>query len=132
MEFYEEGEEIISRWTPKRAFQGYNNVLHGGIQATLMDEIASWLVYVKMLTAGVTSKLDIRYKKPVPIDQGALELRAKINEVKRNLVFISIVLYDAEKNLCSQAEAVFFTYSREYSQKHLGYPENPNLYEEEA
>ncbi len=47
MHFEEHGEKIISEWTPKMQFQGYKNVLHGGIQATLMDEIASWCVQIK-------------------------------------------------------------------------------------
>jgi len=48
MSFAEDGEYVVSEWEPKDYFQGYYNVLHGGIQATLMDEIASWLVQIKL------------------------------------------------------------------------------------
>lgn len=44
MEFFEDGDEIISRWKPRPEFQGWINTLHGGIQATLADEISSWVV----------------------------------------------------------------------------------------
>ena len=42
MEFYEDGDEIVSKWVPEARFQGWLNTLHGGIQATLLDEICAW------------------------------------------------------------------------------------------
>ena len=45
LHFYSEGDFVISKWTPTHDFEGYHNVLHGGIQATLLDEIANWSVY---------------------------------------------------------------------------------------
>lgn len=130
MDFYEDGDEMVCKWDPQPRFQGYNNILHGGIQATLMDEIASWLVYVKLITSGVTSKLEIKYSKPVPTNKGGIELRAKLVEMKRNLAFIHIDLFDPEGTRCSQADAVFYTYTREYSEKNLGFPEHPDIYED--
>jgi len=41
MEFHEEGENIVSRWSPGHDHQGFHDLLHGGIQATMMDEIAT-------------------------------------------------------------------------------------------
>jgi acyl-coenzyme A thioesterase PaaI-like protein len=48
MTFFDDGEGIVSNWGPKEGYQGYDKVLHGGIQATLIDEIASWVVYVRL------------------------------------------------------------------------------------
>ena len=64
LSFLNEGEYIVARWLPQPQFQGYHNLLHGGIQATLLDEIASWYVYARLHTAGVTSRLAVRYRKP--------------------------------------------------------------------
>ena len=41
LEFIEDGEYLKSEWQPEDKFQGYINILHGGIQATLLDEIAN-------------------------------------------------------------------------------------------
>lgn len=62
MEFYEEGEMVICNWSPVHHFGGYKNVLQGGIQATLLDEIAAWTVHVKLRTAGVTASIDLKFK----------------------------------------------------------------------
>ncbi|MGD0710115.1 MAG: hypothetical protein ABR968_02965 [Bacteroidales bacterium] len=42
LEFYEDGDEIYTEWQPTQYLQGYVNVVHGGIQSTLMDEIAAY------------------------------------------------------------------------------------------
>ena len=41
MDFYEDGDDIVCFWNPQQHFQGWVDPLHGGIQSTLIDEIAS-------------------------------------------------------------------------------------------
>ncbi len=122
MTFSEEGEEIISHWDPKKHFQGYLNVLHGGIQATLMDEIASWTVYTKAGRAGVTSRMNVRYYKPVMVDEGTLTIRAKLEGMKRNLAEVKVQLYNSRNILCAEGTVLYFTYSEEKSKESLYYP----------
>jgi len=49
--------EVITKWNPMDYLQGYFNVLHGGIQATILDELGSWAVNVILKTGGVTSQI---------------------------------------------------------------------------
>ena len=58
MEFYEDGDEVISIWKPQPQFQGWIDTLHSGIQAVLLDEICAWVVLRKLQTTGVTSKME--------------------------------------------------------------------------
>lgn len=113
MEFFAEKDEIISYWEPEAAFQGYRDVLHGGIQATLMDEIASWAVQVLIGTTGVTSSLETRFHKPVFISGGKLTLRAKVSEIRRNIATINVELFDAKDEKCASCRAVYFTFRQE-------------------
>ena len=48
MEFYEDGDEVVSIWKPRPEYQGWIDTLHGGIQAVLMDEICAWVVLRKL------------------------------------------------------------------------------------
>ena len=109
LSFAEEGEELVSKWQPKKHFQGYHNVLHGGIQATLMDEIASWIVYVKVRRSGVTSGMNVRYLKTVYVTDPMLTLRARLIEMRRNLADIEVKLYDSSGNVCAEAMITYFT-----------------------
>ena len=122
MSFYEEGEEIVSNWVPKKQFEGYHGVLHGGIQATILDEIASWVVYVRIKVAGVTSSMDIHYHKPVYMAGGAITVRAKVLRMRRNLADIHVGIYNNENELCSEATVTYFTFSEKKSKEAFHYP----------
>ncbi len=131
MEFFEDGDHVICNWQPSNFLQGYHNVLHGGIQATLMDEIGSWFVQVKLKTAGVTSNLNVRYIKPVTILEGELLLRASFLQKRRNLVDIFVELFDPSGILCAKGEITYFTFSPEVAKNEFNYPDFEEFFEKE-
>ena len=95
-----------------------------------MDEIASWTVYVKVKTAGFTSKADIRYLKTVGMDQGPITLRACVKQMRRNLADIEVLLFDKNETLCAKALLTFFTYPLDESKRSMYYPDHSRFYEE--
>lgn len=113
MTFYEDGEEIVSFWKPESKFQGWHNTLHGGIQSLLMDEIAAWTVTRKLQTTGVTSKMEINFRKALFTTDAFLVIRASIIEMKRNLAIIDSAIYNSEGELCANAKITYFTFSKE-------------------
>lgn len=127
MNFFEEDDYIQSKWLPQKDFQGFENVLHGGIQTTLMDEIASWVVFVKLKTAGFTTQMNIKLIKSVLISKGEITIKAKLQEQKRNLAFIHVEIYDSENILCSQGEFVYFTFSQDQAKQKFNYPGSENF-----
>jgi acyl-coenzyme A thioesterase PaaI-like protein len=114
LEFFEEGDEVTCTWTPTENFQSWISTLHGGIQATLLDETCGWLVSRKCQLAGMTTQLNVKYKKPVLINGTPLEVRTKIKEIKRSFVLIDCQLLQGGE-ICSTAEATFFCFSKEKS-----------------
>ena len=117
MEFYEDGDEIVSLWTPGNNYQGWLNTLHGGIQATLLDEIGGWLIARKFQTSGMTTNLAIKYKKPIPTGNDiTIEIRSRVKEVKRMFVFIEAeIIYNGR--ICSSAEMTYYTFPKDVAQK---------------
>lgn len=129
MEFYVEGEEVVSTWTPGHHFQGYFNILHGGIQSTLMDEIASWVVFVKVETGGVTSRLSTRFRKPVYLDEGPVKLRARLKEKGSRTATIEVKLYNNKQILCSESEVEYFLLPPDKASESMRYPGVEAFYE---
>ena len=117
MEFYEDGDDIVSLWTPGDNYQGWFNTLHGGIQATLLDEIGGWLIARKCQTSGMTTNLNVKYKKPIPTGKDfTIEVRARIRKTKRNFVFIDAeIRYNGE--ICSTADIAYYTFSKEIAER---------------
>ena len=110
MEFWEEGENIVSLWKPHINFGGYKNILHGGVHSALMDEIAGWYVSYKLRKQGVTCNLEVRYKKPAKVDEGDLKLTASFDKIERNIVSIKVMLYNSVGELCSSGIVKYFLF----------------------
>lgn len=122
LEFQEDGESIISIWNPDPAFEGYPGVLHGGIQAVLMDEIAAWTVYVKGGTGGVTQSMNSRYLKPLFLKKGPFTIRGKINKQEKRNIEVHAQITDSDKKLCAEAEVNYFVLPPELASKKYHYP----------
>lgn len=110
MEFWEEGENIVSLWKPHINFGGYKNILHGGVHSALIDEIAGWYVSHKLKKQGVTCNLEVRYKKPAKVDEGDLKLTASFDKIERNIVSIKVMLYNSVGELCSSGIVKYFLF----------------------
>ncbi len=69
--FYSVGTERVECETViADHFQGYPGVVHGGIVATILDEIVGRVLLTGDPTRRLmTAKLVVRYRKPVPTDQ---------------------------------------------------------------
>ena len=67
--FYTDEEgRCITRFRPRSEHQGYPGHLHGGIISTLLDETMGRVLTHQNVWA-VTGRLEIKFIKPVPLDQ---------------------------------------------------------------
>jgi len=122
MEFYKDGDEIVSKWDPSEHFQGFHDILHGGVQATMMDEIASWVVFVMFDTAGMTYQLNTRFRKPVLISKGIITVRATLVSEQRRIAEIEARLYDGDDMLCAEGQAKYYIFPRDKAVKDFHFP----------
>ena len=83
LEFWEDGEDILTIWNPGENYQGWINTLHGGIISMLMDEVAGWVINRKLQTTGVTMQLNVKYKKPVMTTESQITVRGHIASQRR-------------------------------------------------
>lgn len=117
MEFYEDSDDIVSFWTPDDNYQGWLKTLHGGIQATLLDEAAGWLISRKLQTSGMTTNLNVKYMKPIPTGHDIkLEIRARIKEIKRTFAFIDAeISYNG--TVCTKGDLTFYCFPKEVAER---------------
>lgn len=113
MEFYEDGDDVISFWKPESHFQGWINTMHGGILSTIIDETAGWVVFRKLQTSGVTTHLEVNYKKPVMTTEPQITVRARIKEQRRNLVTISVTIENSKGETCTEGSATYYTFDKQ-------------------
>lgn len=71
-----EGDVAIGRLRFSRAYEGPRGFVHGGISALLLDEVTA-KVRPLMRTGRVTRTLNLRYRRPVPVETD-LVVRAEL------------------------------------------------------
>lgn len=134
MQFYSKDNKVYSYWNPKDHFQGYGNVLHGGIQTTLIDEIASWVIFIECKTAGVTRELQTKFNAPVFVSKGRILLCAEIVETNKNLVDVQVNLSyeDNPGEILTTGFVQYFTYPQKLAERKLKFPQYEAFFAEEA
>lgn len=107
LKFYETGPgEITADCTIPDRYQGYPGVVHGGIVAAMLDETAA-----RSQMGGFpprfmfTARLDLRYRKNVPVDQ-PLHLVGKAGKTKGRTATATGMIYDQQGVLLAEAEAL--------------------------
>ena len=70
-EFDEAGQRVIGRFRLGPEYQGGTGFIHGGIIATLLDEVMSKVSRFSNVRA-VTAELTVEYLRPVPVDEELL------------------------------------------------------------
>lgn len=124
MEFFydKRRREVVSVWQPQENFQGYPNVLHGGIQTTMVDEIAAWSVYILLETAGVTKNLNVHFQHPVYLSKGNIILKASLASAEERTAKFNVQLLNADNKVCSVGLVEYFIYPEKIAIKKFGYP----------
>jgi acyl-coenzyme A thioesterase PaaI-like protein len=80
LSFYTDDEgRCIARFQPREEHQGYPGHLHGGVTSTLLDETMGRAL-APMNVWAITGRLEIRFRKPVPLDQELII----VSELTRN------------------------------------------------
>lgn len=107
LDFYESGPgEVSSTYTVEERFQGYPGIVHGGIVATMLDEVSGRShMGAKPPRFMFTGRLSVRYRKPVPIGK-PLRLVGKAGEDRGRIATAKGYLYGPEGDLLAEADAI--------------------------
>ena len=68
LKFTKDGETLRTEFKPDKMHQGWPGLLHGGILATLLDEIMSNVAYATGKTC-LTAEMALRQRKPININE---------------------------------------------------------------
>ena len=96
----EKDDGVWATIDPPTWSQGYSRIVHGGVIATILDEMAVWAAFKKGYRT-VTAELNMRIKESMHVDQ-VYSARAQIHRVKHRLVEA-----DSEIVNCHDAQVAF-------------------------
>lgn len=117
MRFFETNSdpvEVAAEYTVPERFQGYPGIVHGGIVASMLDEVTSRTIFrgdpPRLV---VTGKLSVRYRKPVPVAT-QLRLTGRVIEDKGKVIKVSGEIAGPDGEILAEADAVLFEVNPEF------------------
>jgi len=81
--FYEQDGVVVTDLVADQAFEGYRGIYHGGVLATLLDEVMIKAILARGVFA-VTAEITVRFRNPVPIG-GKLRLTGRVLQSRGRL-----------------------------------------------
>ena len=84
--FQTNGEIVEAHFTPRAEHAGFQSVVHGGITATLLDEIMVWACAIRTGRFGYCAEMSVRYLHPIRPGEEVI-VRGELVENRRNKIF---------------------------------------------
>jgi len=111
MTFYANEAAVYSKITVPDHLCGWNNLVHGGVLTTIMDEIMSWSAIYLLKRVAMTKSISVDFLKPVQVGN---PLKAEGTVLDKNGKHEAIMrgrIYNKEEICCAKATATFAVFS---------------------
>jgi len=105
LKFYESGPgEVTAECVVPQKYQGYPGVVHGGIVAAMLDEVAgrAHMGSTDKPRFMFTARLEVRYRKNVPVGQ-TLKLVGRAGASKSRTAEATSAIYGPDDTLLAEA-----------------------------
>ncbi|MCF8032926.1 MAG: PaaI family thioesterase [Desulfarculaceae bacterium] len=98
--------ELVCRWTPPQRFNGLGEILHGGIQSGIFDEIMGWTAHQMTGEPSVTGELHIEFLGPLYVG-APLEARCRVAEIEGRRVGLAAEIRGPNGQVASRAKGAY-------------------------
>lgn len=123
LQFFREGDSVVTTFTPREGWDGPPGIVHGGLQATLADEVGAWTVVGLRGFFGFTSSVQLRYLRPARSDR-PIKARGRITEADGARTTVRVDLTQDGRKLLS-GTASYVSPSADAAERLLGQPLDP-------
>jgi len=88
LRLFTDGQRVEARFTAQPEQNGFVGVMHGGITATLLDEVMVWACAVQQKRFCFSAEMTVRYLGPIHTGM-ELIVRGEMTENKRDRIFLA-------------------------------------------
>ncbi len=106
LDFYEKDGKARAEFTPDRNFEGYKDILHGGILSTLLDEAMIKSILAKEILT-VTFQIEVKFKKPAIIGE-KLIIEGETTGERGRLILTEGKVFKEDGTVIAEARGKFF------------------------
>lgn len=109
--FMFDGKTARTEYTPANAHEGYKGILHGGIIATILDEVMIKAALAQDIMC-VTAQMDVRFKALAFLGR-RISFTAEVTEIKGRKITTAGRAVDADGRTLAEAAGKYMTVSEE-------------------
>lgn len=95
--------KVVSEFVPQKVYQGYKDVVHGGIISAIIDEAMVKVAIMQGMPA-VTAEIDVRFKKTLRVGEKAL-IEATIININRKIIETTARVKKADDTIIAEGHA---------------------------
>ena len=103
--FEPDADGVHARVTLSPQFQGWQNIAHGGIAMSLIDEAMAHAAG-HAGHRGVTASINVRFRKPVPLGE-PIDVYGRVTWHRRNVLGVEARVVDASGTVLLDGEGKF-------------------------
>ncbi|MCK4353235.1 PaaI family thioesterase [candidate division WOR-3 bacterium] len=107
LKFTQIPDGVKTIFIPKKEHEGYKDIVHGGVIATLLDESLAWACksYTNKLTT-MTTSLEIKFKKPAIVGKPIL-VEASMTKNSRKIIQGKALAKNSANQILAEAQGKF-------------------------
>jgi len=125
LDLHVDGERCWTDLEIPERFQGWDEIAHGGIVATILDEVMAWSL-VDADSWGLTARLTVEFKRPVPLGR-PIHAEGWITESRRRVATTAgRIVAAGTGEVLATAEALYIAATddrKRQLKERYGYPE---------
>ena len=111
MTFYTNKAAVYSKITVPDHLCGWNDLVHGGVLTTIMDEIMSWAAIYLLKRVTMTKSISIDFLKPVYVGN-PLRAEGRVLDTKgKHEALMEGCIYNQDEVCCAKATGTFAVFS---------------------
>ena len=106
-----DGEKVTAEFTAGKFHQGWDDVIHGGILYTLLDEVTAYAMLCHGIEFGVTAKSEIRFKQVAPVNE-PIKASAWVTKLTKRLVETKGMLTHHDNTVIVEGDFLFYVWKQ--------------------
>jgi uncharacterized protein (TIGR00369 family) len=117
MDFYYADNTVFSWLSVPEHLCGWNNLLHGGVIATILDEIMSWTAIYILKKFILTKKMTVEFIKPLTVGTKLTAKGMVFEIISDREAAIEGFLFDDRQRLCARSDGIYALFGADTAKK---------------
>ncbi|MEE9497214.1 MAG: PaaI family thioesterase [Desulfobacterales bacterium] len=111
MTFYTNETAVYSKVTVPEHLCGWNNLVHGGVLSTILDEIMSWATIYLLKQVPMTKSISVDFLKPVYVGNPLKAEGTVLDKKGKHEALMEGRIYNKDDVCCAKATGTFAVFS---------------------